>query len=74
MLTKSWNKVDLNEFTIDENIIQSLVVDYELTEQQAVDLYFQSEIYKQIIDETTKLYEKNWTEIYQLLLQELNLD
>lgn len=73
MLSKSWNKVDLNEFTIDENIIQSLVVDYELTEQQAIDLYFQSGIYTQIIDETTKFHEKNWTVIYQLLLQELNL-
>lgn len=73
MLTKSWNKVDLNEFTIDETITQSLVVDFELSEQQAIDLYFQSETYKQLIDETTKLHEKPWTDIYQLLLAELNL-
>lgn len=73
MLKKSWNKVDLNEFTIDETITQSLVVDFKLSEQQAIDLYFQSETYKQLIDKTTKLYEKPWTEIYQLLLTELNL-
>lgn len=73
MLAKSWNKVDLNEFTIDETITQSLVVDFELSEQQTIDLYFQSETYKQLIDETTKLHEKPWTDIYQLLLTELNL-
>jgi len=73
MLTKSWNKIDLNEFTIDETITQSLVVDFELSEQQAIDLYFQSETYAHLIDETTKLYEKPWTDIYQLLLTELNL-
>lgn len=73
MLTKSWNKVDLNEFTIDETITQSLVVDFELSEQQSIDLYFQSETYKQLIDKTTKLHEKPWTDIYQLLLTELNL-
>lgn len=74
MLTKSWNKVDLNEFTIDENITQSLIVDFKLNEEQSIDLYFQSETYKQLINETTKLHEKNWTEIYQLLLDELNLN
>ena len=73
MLTKSWNKVDLNEFTIDETITQSLVVAFELSEQQAIDFYFQSETYKQLIDETTKLYEKPWTDIYQLLLTETGL-
>jgi hypothetical protein len=73
MLTKSWNKVDLNEFTIDETITQSLVVDFNLSEQQALDLYFLSETYEQLIDETTKLHEKPWVDIYQLLLTELNL-
>ena len=73
MLTKSWNKIDLNEFAIDEAILQSLVVDFELNEQQAIDFYFQSNTYNVLIDETTKLYEKPWTEIYRLLLAELNL-
>jgi len=73
MLTKSWNKIDLNEFAIDEAILQSLVVDFELNEQQAIDFYFQSNTYNVLIDETTKLYEKPWTEIYRLLLAQLTL-
>lgn len=73
MLTKSWNKVDLNEFSIDEAIAQSLVVDFEINEQQAIDIYFSSETYKQLINEATKLYKKSWIEIYELLLSELKL-
>lgn len=73
MLTKSWNKVDLNEFSIDETIAQSLLVDFEINEQQAIDIYFSSETYKKLINEATKLYEKSWIEIYELLLAELKL-
>jgi len=73
MLTKSWNKVDLNEFSIDEAIAQSLVVDFEINEQQAIDIYFSSETYKQLINEATQLYKKSWIEIYELLLSELKL-
>lgn len=73
MLTKSWNKIDLKEFTIDESILQSLIVDFNLTEEQAIDLYFQSNTYSNLIDEATKLFEVDWTEIYKLLCSELNL-
>lgn len=73
MLEKSYDKIELKEITTDDAITQSLVVDFNLSEQQTIDLYFQSETYKQLIDETTKFHEKPWTEIYQLLLTELNL-
>jgi len=73
MLSKSWNNIDFNEFTIDESILQSLIVDYNFTEEQAIDLYFQSKTYSNLIDEATKLYEMEWTEIYKLLCSELNL-
>jgi len=73
MLTTSWNKIDLNEFTIDESILQSLIVDYNFKEEQAIDLYFQSKTYTNLIDEATKLFEMEWTEIYKLLCSELNL-
>ena len=72
MLEKAYTQIELKEITIDDSITQSLVVDLELNEQQAIDIYFQSNTYKQLIDKTTKLHEKTWTEIYQLLLTELN--
>lgn len=73
MLTKSWNNVDLKEFTIDESILQSLIVDFNLLEEQAIELYFQSKTYSNLIDETTQLFKKDWRELYRLLCSELNL-
>jgi hypothetical protein len=55
---------------IDENITQSLVADYGFAEQKAIDVYFESNTYKQLIDNCTKLYEKDWQEIYQMLKNE----
>ena len=56
---------------IDENITQSLVADYDFDEQKAIDIYFESNTYKQLIDNSTKLYEKDWQEIYEMLKNEL---
>jgi hypothetical protein len=58
---------------IDDAITQSLVMDYDLSEEKAIDLYYESQTYKMLIDESTTLYQKPWTEIYEMLLQELNL-
>ncbi|KAA6303020.1 MAG: hypothetical protein EZS26_000623 [Candidatus Ordinivivax streblomastigis] len=58
---------------IDDTITQSLAVDYGMTVNQAIDVYFESKTYKQLIDEKTELCNKSWEEIYKLLLTELNL-
>lgn len=73
MIEKPFEKIDLNEMTIDNAITQSLVVDYNYSEVQALDFYFQSQTYRQLTDETTKLFEIDWKEIYALLRAELNL-
>jgi hypothetical protein len=59
---------------IDNAITQSLVSDYNLSEKQALDAYFESNTYKTLIDESTGLYQKPWAEVYQLLLRELKLN
>jgi hypothetical protein len=58
---------------INDAIIQSLVADYDMAQEKAIDLYFMSATYRQIIDESTGLYQKSWPEIYEILLRELNL-
>jgi hypothetical protein len=58
---------------IDDAITQSLVSDYNFSEKKAIDAYFESQTYKTLIDESSNLYQKPWTEVYQLLLQELKL-
>ena len=72
MLKKSLCKADLNEMMIDDAIIQSLIVDFEMDNFQAVDTYFNSQTYSLLIDETTKLHEKTWQEIYDMLKKELS--
>jgi len=72
MLKKSFSEADLNEITIDDAIVQSLIVDFEMDKQQAIDTYFNSRTFTQLADEATKLYEKPWQEIYGMLKSELS--
>jgi hypothetical protein len=59
---------------IDDAILQSLVADYGMTGEEAVDAYFESQTYKKLIGDNAGLYQKSWREIYDILLQELNPD
>ena len=71
MLRKSFKKIDFNEITIDDAITQSLVVDYEMNDEQATDAYFNSKTYLLLMDENSGYYQKPWQEIYALLKQEM---
>jgi hypothetical protein len=57
---------------ISEPIIEKLIVDFNFDEDKAINLLFDSDTYNKLSDTETKLYEKDWTEIYKLLLTELN--
>ncbi|MDR0606500.1 MAG: DUF3990 domain-containing protein [Bacteroidales bacterium] len=72
MIEYAVNKSELIIDDIDEAIIGTLVIDYGITEQQALDIYFESETYKTLIDSSSNLYKKPWTDIYQFLLRELD--
>jgi hypothetical protein len=71
MLKRAVKKYEFAIEDIDEAIIEALVADRGMTEEKAIDDYFASKTYARLIDETTDLYLKPWTEIYQLLLREL---
>ena len=43
-----------------------------MTEEKAVDAYFESQTYKKLTDDSIGLYQKSWREIYEFLLRELN--
>jgi len=66
-------KIKKNKFVndIDDAITQSLVTEFDMTEQQAIDLYFQSNTYGMLIDENTEFNKKTWQEIYELFKAEL---
>jgi len=71
MIKKTFSKADLSEMTIDDAIIQSLVVDFKMNDYQAIDTYFNSKTYSLLIDENTGYYEKSWHEIYEILKKEI---
>jgi hypothetical protein len=72
-LTRTNYRAENDIFHIDDLAVQQLVVDFELPEMQASDLYFNSAAYQRLIDESSGLHQKPWTEVYKLLLQELKL-
>jgi hypothetical protein len=65
------NPVDIAIIDIDKNIVQHLMTNLEMNEMQATDVYYTSNTFTQLADETTKLYLQPWQEIYELLKQEL---
>jgi len=65
-------KTDLSSLGIDDIIIQTLIKENNISEKDAIDLYFSSKTYKQLTDETANLFDKSWEEIYELLKQELS--
>jgi len=72
MIKKAFSKIDSSEMTIDDAITQSLVIDFEMSDYQAINTYFNSKTYSLLIDESTELYKKSWQEIYEMLKVEIN--
>jgi len=58
---------------IGEPIVEKLVTDFNLDEQTATDKFFSSNTFLKLSDIETKFYEKDWNEIYKILVSELNL-
>jgi len=58
---------------IGESIVEKLVIDYGFDEETAADKFFFSETFSKLADTSNQLYESEWTEIYQLLLNEMKL-
>ncbi|MDR1416109.1 MAG: DUF3990 domain-containing protein [Prevotellaceae bacterium] len=65
------NEVAYKLKEITKPIIRCLVSERGLDKADAVDKLYNSKTFTQLADKTTQLYEKNWSEIYKLLLDEL---
>jgi len=73
MLKKTNHKLIIKIEDIGEPIVEQLVIDFNLDEKTAADKFFSSHTFSKLADISNLLYEKDWTEIYQLLLNELKL-
>lgn len=57
---------------ISEIILSMLILDKKLDEEIASNLFYNSDVFAQLSDESTKLYQKSGQEIYDMLTIELN--
>jgi hypothetical protein len=73
MLKKTDYKPIIKIEDISEPIVEKLVIDFGFDEQTATDKFFSSNTFSKLADTSTQLYQKDWTEIYKLLLKELKL-
>jgi len=73
MLDYIENPTDINyEISkIGEQLVEKLMLDNEIDELQATDLFYNSNTFTQLADKSTKLYEKSWQKIYGMLEQEI---
>jgi len=55
---------------IGEPLLEKLMLDNQIDEAQAVDLFYNSKTFTQLEDETTGFYLKPWQEIYEILKKE----
>jgi len=58
---------------IAKQIILALVTENGLEKNIAADKFYDSKTFAQLADKSTKFYEKDWTEIYKLLLNEIKI-
>ena len=70
-LSQPKGKIDIATYDIGDKVVQSLMVDYDINELEAVDRYYTSNTYTHLANESTEFYKKTWQEIYELLRQEL---
>jgi len=57
--------------TIIERVVIQLIEDAKIDEENAINIFCNSDIFTQLADETTNLYLKSWQEIYEILKVEL---
>ena len=63
---------EYNLKNITKQIILTLVADGYFEKDKAADTLYSSKTFAQLADKTTRFYEKDWTEIYKLLSDEIN--
>jgi hypothetical protein len=66
------NDIDYEVSEISGKIMEQLVLDFNLEEEKAADLFFSSAVFGNLSEKSTEFYLKTWNEIYELLKKELN--
>jgi hypothetical protein len=56
---------------ISEPLVEQLIIDNQIDETQATDLFYNSKTFEKLANESTLFYKKTWQDIYILLKEEL---
>jgi hypothetical protein len=56
---------------IDDLIVEQLMLDNQIDETQATDLFYNSEIFEKLSEQNAELLKKSWQEIYEMLEKEI---
>ena len=67
----SSNEINLDIIDINEQLIEQLINDKQIDEIQVTDIFYNSETFAQLADETTEFYKRTWQEIYEMLRAEI---
>jgi hypothetical protein len=71
---KRTEKVNVSKLArIGESLLEKLMLDNQIDEVKATDLFYNSETFTRLADESAELYLSPWQEIYEMLKKELNL-
>jgi hypothetical protein len=58
---------------ITKSLIEQLILDYQISEEKAADLFYSSTVFTKIADITTEFYLNPWQKIYEMLKKELKM-
>jgi hypothetical protein len=61
----------LDIIMISEPLLEKLMIDNNIDEEKAVDIFYTSQTFNLLSDVTTEYYKKPWQEIYKMLKMEL---
>lgn len=52
---------------ISELIIKQLIINFNIDEENAADIFYTSKTFSELSDKSTEFYKKSWQEIYEIL-------
>jgi len=58
---------------IGESVLEKIIIDHQIDESKAYELFFGSNMFSQLSDISTQYYRKPWQEIYEMLKKELKM-
>ena len=61
----------LNIADVGEAILEKMIIEFQIDEIKAAEMFFNSKIFSRLSDTSTKYHQKTWQEIYPLLINEL---